>query len=52
MPLWLRNATFNWEKEYYDKQNEENKKNVIDNKDPQQILKPNIPDYSVKAPRK
>jgi len=52
MPLWLRKTTFNLIKEYYDKQNEENEKNIINDKSSPKIAKPDIPDYITKAAKK
>lgn len=51
MPIWLRNATFNWEKEWYSKQKEENEKqnNLVNNPNKQEIK---IPDYVSKASKK
>lgn len=58
MPIWLRRFTFETLKEYYEKQNEESKKqqNALKNKN--DVNRPNIspnvsaPTYTVKAPKK
>lgn len=57
MPVWLRTFTFNKIKEYHDKQAEEAEKqqNIMNNKEKQEIAKPNIapkPDYVTRAPKK
>lgn len=51
MPIWLRKFTFSKIKEYYDKQNEDvqKQKEMLENKKPQEISRPNLtPTYSTK----
>jgi len=58
MPLWLRRATFNMIKEFYDKEAEEAEKQqkTLKNGSKGEVSRPNIspktPNYTSKAPRK
>jgi len=58
MPIWLRRFTFETLREHYEKQNKEAEKqqNLLKNKSPKDISRPNIapktPTYVAKAPKK
>ena len=58
MPIWLRRFTFETLREYFEKQKQEAEKqqNLLKNKSPKDIPRPNVapktPTYVTKAPKK